>query len=139
MPTYPIVHLEISAKDPAAASKFYADLAGWKIEVDPNFNYYQFTAEGGPGGGFVLNRKPGEVSIKDILDAVGEPTFPAPCTDPGDPDRCSRKTGCRVTKTWQRFADVINGFLSGLTLKDVLEDSGGKLAAGLKPGQDFAI
>jgi predicted enzyme related to lactoylglutathione lyase len=53
MPTYPIVHLEISAKDPAAASKFYADLAGWKIEVDPNFNYYQFSAEGGPGGGFV--------------------------------------------------------------------------------------
>ncbi len=35
MPTYPVVHLEISAKDPAAASKFYGDLAGWKIEVDP--------------------------------------------------------------------------------------------------------
>lgn len=54
MAVYPIVHLEISAKDPAAASKFYADLAGWKIEVDPNFNYYQFSAEGGPGGGFVV-------------------------------------------------------------------------------------
>jgi uncharacterized protein len=53
MPAHPIVHLELSAKDPAAASKFYADLCGWKIEVDPNFNYYQFTAEGGPGGGFV--------------------------------------------------------------------------------------
>ena len=53
MSAHPIVHLEISAADPKAASKFYADLCGWKIEVDPNFNYYQFAAEGGPGGGFV--------------------------------------------------------------------------------------
>lgn len=54
MPTYPIVHLELSAKDPAVTSKFYADLAGWKIEHDPRFDYYQFSAEGGPGGGFVM-------------------------------------------------------------------------------------
>lgn len=54
MAAFPIVHLELSAKDPAATSKFYADLAGWKIEHDPNFDYYQFAAEGGPGGGFVV-------------------------------------------------------------------------------------
>lgn len=48
----PIVHLELAAHDPAASGKFYADVFGWKIEVDPNFNYYQFTSEGGPGGGF---------------------------------------------------------------------------------------
>lgn len=53
MKSHPIVHIEIAAKDTAAASKFYADLFGWKIEVDPQFNYYQFAAEGGPGGGFV--------------------------------------------------------------------------------------
>ncbi len=53
MKSHPIVHIEISAKDPAAASKFYAELCGWKIEVDPQFNYHQFAAEGGPGGAFV--------------------------------------------------------------------------------------
>ena len=52
MPASPIVHIELAAKDPAATSKFYADVFGWKIEVDPNFNYYQFSAEGGPAGGF---------------------------------------------------------------------------------------
>jgi len=93
----------------------------------------------GPGGGFILNRKSSEVTIKDILDAVGEPTFPTPCTDPSDPDRCSRKSVCRITKTWQRFNDVISEFLSGLTLKDILEDEGGTLSQGLKQGQDFAI
>lgn len=50
--SHPIVHVELAAKDPAVSSKFYADVFDWKIEVDPNFNYYQFDAEGGPGGGF---------------------------------------------------------------------------------------
>lgn len=53
MAAYPIVHLEISAQDPAVADKFYSELCGWKIEVDPRFDYHQFTAEGGPGGAFV--------------------------------------------------------------------------------------
>lgn len=52
MSTHPIVHIEISAKDLGAASKFYADLFGWKIEPMPEMNYATFEAEGGPGGGF---------------------------------------------------------------------------------------
>ncbi len=52
MPTYPLVYFEISAKDPANSAKFYAELFGWKITVDPKMDYHQFTAEGGPGGGF---------------------------------------------------------------------------------------
>ena len=93
----------------------------------------------GPGGGFLLSRKPSEVSIKDILVAVGEPTFPTPCSDPDDPERCSRRTGCRMCKTWQRFDDVIDGFLTSVTLKDILEDTGGRMSQGIKQGQDFAI
>ncbi len=53
MSAYPIVHLEISAKDPAVADRFYSDVFGWKIEVDERFNYHQFEAQGGPGGAFV--------------------------------------------------------------------------------------
>jgi len=50
---HPIVHIEIPAKDTGAAGKFYGDLFGWKIESDAMYNYVQFQAEGGPGGGFV--------------------------------------------------------------------------------------
>jgi len=50
---HPIVHIEIPAKDNRAAGKFYGDLFGWKIESDAMYNYVQFMAEGGPGGGFV--------------------------------------------------------------------------------------
>ena len=54
MASYPFVHIEISAKDPAASSKFYSDLCGWKIDVDPRYNYYQFStgAQGALAGAF---------------------------------------------------------------------------------------
>lgn len=58
MAGHPIVHVEIAAKDPKAASKFYADLFGWKIQHDAQFNYYMFAAEGGPGGGWVDGNDP---------------------------------------------------------------------------------
>ncbi|MBI1800813.1 MAG: VOC family protein [Chloroflexi bacterium] len=53
MNQHPIVHLEISAKNPAVSDQFYASVFGWAIEVDSKFNYHQFRAEGGPGGAFV--------------------------------------------------------------------------------------
>ena len=53
MQSHPIVHVEISAKDAKAASEFYRQLCGWQIEHAPQFDYYQFRGEGGPGGGFV--------------------------------------------------------------------------------------
>lgn len=53
MTAHPIVHLELSALDPAAASRFYADLFGWNIEHNQEFDYYIFSGEGGPRGGFV--------------------------------------------------------------------------------------
>ncbi len=52
MKTHPIVHVEIAAKDTKAASEFYKELCGWQIDHAPQFNYYTFRAEGGPGGGF---------------------------------------------------------------------------------------
>jgi predicted enzyme related to lactoylglutathione lyase len=52
MSKHPIVHIEFSAKDPEASSKFYREIFGWKIEVDTDMNYSMFEAEPGPGGGF---------------------------------------------------------------------------------------
>ena len=54
MAKHPIVHLELSAKEPKAAGEFYKKLFGWKIEVDDKLGYVQFSPEdeGGVGGGF---------------------------------------------------------------------------------------
>jgi len=60
-------------------------------ELSPEFNeqiFFKLKKAGlirsirGPKGGFVLNQNPSEITIKTILDAVGEPLYPAPCTNP---------------------------------------------------------
>jgi predicted enzyme related to lactoylglutathione lyase len=62
-----IVHIEIPAKDTKAGSQFYADMFGWKMQTDDNFNYTMFQAGSGPGGGFTQvdgeHTNPGDVLI----------------------------------------------------------------------------
>ncbi len=76
----------------------------------------------GPKGGFVLSHKPSEISVRTVLDAVGEPLFPAPCAEHGT-DRCPRKEGCPISPVWQSFYELILNHLSGISLKDILENS----------------
>ncbi|HLE51570.1 MAG TPA: VOC family protein [Anaerolineales bacterium] len=52
MSIHPVVHVEISATNLEAASKFYADLFGWKVEQNPELNYASFEPGEGVGGGF---------------------------------------------------------------------------------------
>ncbi len=47
-----IVHIEISAKDRKALSKFYADVFGWGIAHTDELNYTTFETGEGVGGGF---------------------------------------------------------------------------------------
>lgn len=77
MPKHPIVHIEIPAKDPSAAGKFYQDLFGWDIRDLPEMNYTTFMAQDTLGGGFPLldpaMYQPGEVVIyieTDDIDAT---------------------------------------------------------------------
>ena len=77
MSNHSVVLFEIPANDPATASKFYADLFDWKIQVDPSFDYHMFQPDPGPGGGFVkvgeamgMSYKPGEVLIYVSTDDI---------------------------------------------------------------------
>ena len=77
MSSHPIVHIEIPATNPTAASSFYASLFGWSMTTEPQMDYTMFTAEGGPGGGLPkvdgANVKVGEVLISvgtDDIDAT---------------------------------------------------------------------
>ena len=87
----------------------------------------------------MLNKKASEISIKDILDAVGENVFPVPCTDRDAEERCEREDICSLTDVWKQFADIIIEFLSNLTLQDILDKNGKKYYDSLKEGQDFTI
>ncbi len=52
MAKYPIIHIELSARDLKETSEFYKDVFDWKIEQLKSMDYATFEAEGGPPGGF---------------------------------------------------------------------------------------
>jgi Rrf2 family iron-sulfur cluster assembly transcriptional regulator len=85
----------------------------------------------GPKGGFVLNRKPAEISVKTVLDAVGEPLFPAPCSDRSS-KHCVRQQGCLLAPIWSDFYELLRRYLSAISLQDIMEKKPG-------PGRDLAI
>ena len=52
MAGHQIVHVEFSAKDRKALSKFYANVFGWEVEDIDQMDYTTFKAGDGLGGGF---------------------------------------------------------------------------------------
>ncbi len=75
MAAQPIVHIEIVSKDPRASGEFYKDVFGWKIDIDENFDYVQFSADPGTGGAFpqadeAQNMKPGDVVLYIGVDDI---------------------------------------------------------------------
>lgn len=73
----------------------------------------------GPKGGFLLNLEPGEITVRKILEAVGEPIFPVPCTNPAE--NCERQAGCCMSPVWHRFYTIMDDFLSEVTLQDIID------------------
>lgn len=64
MANHPIVHIEIPADNMQAATDFYAAVFDWNIQTDETYHYAMFSAEGGPGGGFVGIDEGGDMQYK---------------------------------------------------------------------------
>jgi len=67
MAEHPIVHIGIATTDPQVASKFYAEVFGWKIGRKEENDYTMFDAPPGPEGGFPRvdgeTFKPGDILV----------------------------------------------------------------------------
>jgi len=92
----------------------------------------------GPGGGFVLDRKPEDITVKDILAAVGEMGGLTPCTLRRR-TLCDRPVPCSAHEIWTGLQDRISEYLTGITLKDIVEKNGRKYAPAIEAGSDFSI
>ncbi len=93
----------------------------------------------GPKGGFVLDRNPSKVSVKMILDGVGEPLYPAPCTNDTSDEPCERVNECPIAPMWTDLYRLIVKYLTNISLKDLVEQSKKNDYAGLNTGQEFSI
>jgi Rrf2 family iron-sulfur cluster assembly transcriptional regulator len=92
----------------------------------------------GPGGGFVLNRTPAEISVQDILEAVGETRGLTPCTLRRK-TLCDRPEPCSAHEIWTGLQKTMEDYLTNVTLKDILAKNGKHVFAKLEAGQDFSI
>jgi len=72
----------------------------------------------GPGGGYVLAREPGEISVGEVISTVEEPLNPVACLD-DDSDGCSRAPTCITQKVWKGLADKISEFLGSVSIDEL--------------------
>ncbi|MDP2167034.1 MAG: Rrf2 family transcriptional regulator [Thermodesulfovibrionales bacterium] len=76
----------------------------------------------GPGGGYVLSKRPGDISISEVLSVLEGPLAITSCLDPSE--GCSRIDICVTYLLWRALGEKINGFLSTITLDDLLKEGG---------------
>ncbi len=76
----------------------------------------------GPGGGYVLAKKPDEINIGEIIEAVEESLSPVSCIE-GDKG-CNRIDKCVTFKLWKGLGDRIKDFLSSITVQNLCDDAG---------------
>jgi len=72
----------------------------------------------GPGGGYVLSRRPDEVSIGSILRPLEGPLAITSCLTK---EGCKRIDICVTYLLWRALGEKIDGFLQTITLKDLLK------------------
>ena len=69
----------------------------------------------GPGGGYTLARKAGDITVADIIVSVDEPIDATQC---GGLQNCRQAQRCMTHELWSTLNDRIYEFLSSVTLAD---------------------
>lgn len=71
----------------------------------------------GPGGGYMLARPSAQITIADVIQAVDESVDATKC---GGQKNCHGEDRCLTHDLWEDLSRQISGFLSGITLADLV-------------------
>ena len=71
----------------------------------------------GPGGGYLLNHLPENISIAAIVDSVDENVDATKCSGRGD---CQHGETCLTHELWSELSDQIHQFLSEINLASII-------------------
>lgn len=74
----------------------------------------------GPGGGYLLARKPEEYTVGMILRQIEGSLAPVTCLE-GENNDCSRQEDCVTLRLWKMLYEAINGVVDHVTLADMVE------------------
>ncbi|MDG2072262.1 MAG: Fe-S cluster assembly transcriptional regulator IscR [Pseudomonadales bacterium] len=72
----------------------------------------------GPGGGYLLNHQPQDISIASIVDSVDENVDATKCSGRAD---CQHGETCLTHELWADLSDEIHQFLSNINLASIIE------------------
>ena len=74
----------------------------------------------GNNGGYMFARSPEEYTVGDILRTTEGSLAPISCIEE-TPNRCPRKDYCTTLSFWEGMAKVINEYVDGITLADLMK------------------
>lgn len=74
----------------------------------------------GRGGGYLLRRRPEQISIASLVDCAGERREMLRC---GGAENCSHDRKCLTHDFWKGLGDHIDAYLSETTLADLIRSS----------------
>ncbi len=73
----------------------------------------------GAGGGYILARKPSEITICQILEALEGSCGLVDCVD--DTDFCDRVPSCAAYEIWSEASHLLKNYFQSMTLQSVLD------------------
>ena len=74
----------------------------------------------GTGGGYLLTREPGSLTVGEVLSLVQGPMVPVPCMVKGG-DACAVYDDCVFLPMWRDIGDAIEAVLGKTTFQDLLD------------------
>ena len=93
----------------------------------------------GPAGGYLLARKPSDLTIGDIVRTLEGPIALSHCLEPGEYEECSQTDDCVARMVWAQVGAKIEEALDSITFDDLLRQQPELKAALLKPGRKAAM
>jgi Rrf2 family transcriptional regulator, iron-sulfur cluster assembly transcription factor len=75
----------------------------------------------GPGGGYMLAKPANDISVADVIQAVDESVDATRC---GGKKNCQGEDSCLTHDLWEELSNQISGFLSGISLADLVNRRG---------------
>ncbi len=94
----------------------------------------------GPAGGYLLARKPSELTIGDIIRTLEGPIALSHCLDPDEAEDCYQADDCVARMVWAKVGAKIEEALDSISFADLLQQNREhrKVALTLKPKKKLA-
>jgi FeS assembly SUF system regulator len=121
-----VVLIEIARSNVVRSSQHVSERTGIPLptvsKIMKNLNKAGLvSSQRGAGGGYTLGRKPAEITIADVIQAVEGPIALTACADTSD-EHCGIEAVCPMQGKWNRVNTAVRAALTDVTLADMAGD-----------------